>query len=134
MGIKDYPKDLRPSNHRLDSIDQSNGMKIGIDIAIWLHKTIGSVGDARLFHHAPSVPITTVKDRILALDICLEKFGVIPIYVFDEPLSCSSVSFLHSLHPTFVPFHPLPYLSPLLAPPLPTPLRPPAWPPPALLR
>lgn len=83
MGIKNLPKLLRPSNEHPHSLEDLKGQTLGIDIMIWLVRSVTNQRIADLFHQKPLVPLSSALGYITKLFQVCKRLDIRLIVVFD---------------------------------------------------
>jgi 5'-3' exonuclease len=84
MGVEKLLADLYPATDSLpDDLSELKDCRGGIDIFIWIHRTLIVPEAYRQFHTHPPVPVTEVERAMRKLIAKLSKAGIVPVFVFD---------------------------------------------------
>ena len=83
MGIQGLPKLLRPSNEHPHSLEELKGRTLGIDIMIWLVRSVTNQRIADIFHQVPLVPLSSALGYTTKLIQVCKRLDIRLIVVFD---------------------------------------------------
>jgi hypothetical protein len=83
MAVQDFWKDIVDrktydfkDGKPHDKLTDLSGSLIGIDISIWLYRTLGSISSARMFDTVPLVPVDPVLEWVKAKHKCCCKMDL----------------------------------------------------------
>ena len=83
MGVKDLPKQLRPSGKAPDHIRDFEGQTLAVDVSIVLHRGVMNVQVSEQFHADPMVAPKLLESYLAQWMKPIVDNGVTMVMVFD---------------------------------------------------